>query len=346
MATDSSQHRRISLSDVAREAGVSISAASFALNERVGVSEAVRARVREAAVRLRYIPSSSAVALRTGRSGTVGLLIRNMRNPFFLDVINGFDVTCARAGLGVVIGSADYSSARETELVGTFIARQVDGLALSPIGGGSAAADWDDATGRPLVFINAAEHAREIDASRVHVDSEGAVQQAVGHLTELGHQRIAIVAAPDGHSADSERVSTFQRLASQLDVDGRVIRTPMQHNSAVEALTRVLQKPETRRPTAIITSSDYIATAGYSAAETAGLQVGIDVGIVGHDDLTTSRFLAPSLTTIAVDRFQIGVEAATSLISRLEGNGPSTTVVATTLVPRRSTGPIKRSRRP
>jgi DNA-binding LacI/PurR family transcriptional regulator len=340
MTTDPPRRRRVSLSDVAREAGVSTSAASFALNGRTGVSDVVRQRVKDAAVRLRYTPSSSAVALRTGRSGTVGLLIRNLRNPFFLDVVAGFDVTCARAGLGVVIGSADYSPAREAELVDTFVARQLDGLALAPIGGGSAAADWDGATGRPVVFVNAALHAPDIDASRVHVDSEAAVRQAVEHLVALGHRRIAVVAAPDGRSADDERVSTFLRLATQLGLDGRVVETPMQHEAALAALTQVLGEPAASRPTALVTSSDYIATAAYAAAESAGLRVGRDVSVVGHDDLGTSRFLAPSLTTVAVDRHRIGVEAATALISRLDGGAPSTTVVPTVLVPRRSTGPV------
>jgi len=342
MSTEPPRRRRISLSDVASEAGVSASAASFALNGRAGVSDAVRQRVKDAAERLRYVPSRSAVALRTGRSGTVGLLIRNLRNPFFLDVVNGFDVTCAQAGLGVVIGSADYSPAREAELVATFAARQVDGLALAPIGGGSAAVDWQAASGRPMVFVNAARHAPDVDASRVHVDSEGAVRQAVDHLAALGHARIALVAAPEGRSADEERVVTFRRLTAELGLEGRVVETPMQHDSAVAALTRALSEAASVRPTAVVTSSDYLATAAYSAAEAVGLRVGVDIGVVGHDDLGTSRFLAPSLTTVAVDRHRIGVEAATSLIARLGGGDATTTVVPTTLVARRSTGPAPR----
>ena len=93
MTADQPHRRRVSLADVAREAGVSTSAASFALNGRTGVSEPVRERVKAAAESLGYVPWNSAVALRTGRSGAVALLIRNLRNPFFLDVINGFDAS-------------------------------------------------------------------------------------------------------------------------------------------------------------------------------------------------------------------------------------------------------------
>jgi DNA-binding LacI/PurR family transcriptional regulator len=339
MPRDDAPRRRVSLTDVAREAGVSPAAASFALNGRSGVGEVVRARVKEAAARLGYTPSTSAVALRTGRSGAVGLLIRNMRNPFFLDVINGFDGTCAAAGLGVVIGSADYSPEREAELVATFAARGVDGLALAPIGGGSAAADWDGSTGKPVVLINGARHAPGIDASRVHVDGEQAVAQAVAHLAELGHQRIAIVAAPRDRIADDERVAAFHRICGERGLAPRVIETAMQHDAAVDALTRVLREGAAARPTAVITSSDYLATAVYSAAETAGLRVGVDVSVVGHDDLGTSRFLAPALTTIAVDRFALGAAAAHRLIERLDGGEAGTTVVPTSLVARASTGP-------
>jgi DNA-binding LacI/PurR family transcriptional regulator len=330
MTRDPAPRRRVSLTDVAREAGVSATAASFALNGRSGVGEVVRARVKEAAARLGYVPSTSAVALRTGRSGAVGLLIRNMRNPFFLDVIDGFDATCAAAGLGVVIGSADYSPAREAELVATFAARGVDGLALAPIGGGSAAADWDGSTAR---------HAPGIDASRVHVDGEAAVAQAMAHLAELGHRRIAIVAAPRDRIADDERVAAFHRICGERGLAPRVIETAMQHDAAVQALTRALAEPAARRPTAIVTSSDYLATAVYSAAATTGLRMGIDVSVVGHDDLGTSRFLAPALTTIAVDRTALGAAAARRLIERLDGGEAGTTVVPTSLVARASTGP-------
>ena len=333
------RRRRVSLSDVARAAGVSTSAASFALNSRPGVSDTVRERVKEAAVQLGYVPWVSGVALRTGRSGAVGLLIRNLRNPFFLDVINGFDATCAEAGLGVVIGSADYAPSRESELLSTFIAREVDGLALAPIGGGSAAVRWHDATAKPIVFINAAQHALDIDASRVHVDGEGAVRQAVTHLVGLGHSRIALVAAPKERSADSERARCFLALQDELAFEARIISSEMRHDRAVEVLRSVFEEPSVMRPTGIITSSDYLATAVYSAASEIGLRVGVDVSVVGHDDLATSRFLAPSLTSIAVDRYSLGVAAACALIHQLGGAGTSTVVVPTTLIARQSSGP-------
>ncbi|CAD6008418.1 LacI family DNA-binding transcriptional regulator [Agreia sp. COWG] len=333
------QRRRVSLADVARESGVSVAAASFALNGRSGVSEPVRQRVKDAAARLNYTPWTSAVALRTGRSGAVALLIRNLRNPFFLDVINGFDATCAEAGIGVIIGSADYSSKREAELVSTFIAREADGLALAPIGGGSAAHTWSKATGKPLVLINSAGHAPELEVSRVHVDSIAAVRQAVDHLLGLGHRRIALIAAPHDRSADDERVDTFRELAALHGFPGRVIESEMRHDRAVDVALSVLAEPAATRPTAFVTNSDYIASALYFAAAELGLVIGVDLSVVGHDDLSTSRFLAPSLTTIAVDRFEIGVGAARALMNQLDGAPVQSLVSPTTLVARGSTGP-------
>lgn len=338
MTADASHRRRVSLADVAKEAGVSTSAASFALNGRSGVSEPVRARVKMAAEALGYVPWTSGVALRTGRSGAVALLIRNMRNPFFLDVINGFDATCATAGLGVIIGSADYSSDREKQLLSTFIAREADGLALAPIGGGDSAMRWQKMTGKPLVLINAAKHAPAVAASRVHVDSEDAVRQAVDHLLSLGHRRIALVAAPHDRSADDERVETFHEAVGRHRFEGRIIETEMQHDRAAEVMAGVLREEPATRPTAFITNSDYIASALYFAAAQAGVRVGDDISVVGHDDLSTSRLLSPALSTIAVDRFEIGVAAATLLIQQLDGGDPETVVAPAALVPRQSSG--------
>ncbi|RIJ55327.1 LacI family DNA-binding transcriptional regulator, partial [Clavibacter phaseoli] len=184
-----------------------------------------------------------------------------------------------------------------------------------------------------------ARHAPGIDASRVHVDGEQAVAQALAHLADLGHRRVAIVAAPRDRSADDERVAAFHRISRERGLVPRVIESAMQHDAAVEALTRALAEPAGTRPTAIVTSSDYLATAVYSAADAAGLRMGVDVSVVGHDDLGTSRFLAPALTTIAVDRTALGAAAARRLIERLDGGEAATTVVPTSLVARASTGP-------
>ncbi|GAA4487450.1 LacI family DNA-binding transcriptional regulator [Actinoallomurus oryzae] len=330
--------------DVARALGISVSAVSLALNDRSGVSEDLRARVRQTAADLGYRPNTSAVALRTRRSRTIGLLIRNLSNPFFLDVIEGFETVCAGSGYALITASSHYDLRRETELMRTFIARGVDALALAPVGGSRAAGEWHRTTGRPTVLLNAARLGRALPVMRTHVDGVAAVEQAVGHLADLGHRRLALLSAPRRRSPDPERADTFLRVVAERRLSGRILETELTAAAAGPTLDAELARPRRSRATAVITNSDHLAHVVYAAAAGQGLRIPDDLSVVGHDDLPTSALLAPPLTTLAVDRRTIGVTAAGLLLDALADRPTATRDVSlpATLLVRGSTAPPPR----
>lgn len=324
--------------DIARSLGVSVSAVSLALSGRPGVSDELRGQVAERATELGYRPNASAVALRTRRSRVLGLLIRNLSNPFFLDLVDGFDRTCASLGYQVMIGSSRYEEGRERELLDAFRDRGVDGLAVAPIGTGRHARAWRDLTGRPLVLLNASTDG-DPQAMAVRPDNVAAVDLAVRHLVELGHRRIAMVVAPRDKTPDAERWQRFEVLAARLDRVAVRVETELSLAAACAAVGRALDAVE--RPTAFVTNSDYLALAVYQAAAARGLRVPDDVSVVGHDDLPTSALLAPALTTVRVDRHDIGERAASMLVDTLAGRAPARReiCVAVELRVRASTAP-------
>ncbi len=303
--------------DLAQSLGISVSAVSLALSGRTGVSEELRERVLARAAELGYRPNASAVALRTKRSRVLGLLIRNLRNPHFLDVIDGFDETCARAGYDVMVGSSRYDPAREQELLDAFIDRGIDGLAIAPIGASPVVRQWQSSHGRPVVLLNSAAEG----AMSVRADDKTAVDLAVHHLVELGHRHLAMVVAPPDKSPDPQRWKHFHALSRNLGFTAEAITTELSADAARTAITERLRSP-TPHPTAFITNSDYIAHAAYLAAEDSGLAVPQDISIIGHDDLPTSASLSPPLTTIAVNRRNLGEHAATLLITSLDEKVP------------------------
>lgn len=334
----SSYPEKITQAYLAEELNISVSAVSLALSGRVGVSDKLRARVVARARELGYQPNTSAVALRTQRTRVLGLLLRNLSNPYFLDVINGFDETCASAGYEVMMGSARYDSQRERELLGTFATRMIDGLAIAPIGDGSDAHEWSRKTGRPTLILNSNSPTTGPLLASIEVDEDAAVKLAVDHLLRLGHRRIGLLAVPGRKEPHPNRTQSFLAMQWQLGFSARVIEAEHDFDKVRYAVQRELEAGPGLRPTAVISNSDYMAQAVYLAARDSGLSVPHDLSVVGHDDLPTSQLLAPSLTSLHIPRRHLGEMAAKALVAGVENRlMPPSILLIPTLVVRDST---------
>lgn len=333
--------RRTSIKDVADAAGVSPGLASLALNDRPGVAASTRERIRVVARDLGYRADPYARALRTGETATVGLVIRNMHNPYFLEVITAAQQACAHEGVTVLVIDSDYSVEREMEQLEQLAAHRVDALAIAPVGPGEAIDRWVQLTGGrgPLVVLNADVPQRP-GMTRVAPDNVAAVRSAVTHLAELGHRRITLLTAPADLMADHARLDAFLDVTQELGVDPDPVETPL-NLAAVGHTTQGLLTSRTR-PSAVITNSDFTAHAVYLTARSCGIEVGRDLSVVGHDDLPTSQLLDPPLTTLAVDRRSIGLAVAARLCREVDAGDH---VEPVSLVVRGSTGPPRPRRR-
>lgn len=295
--------RRPSIRDVAREAGVSTALASFALNDRDGVAPQTKARILQVAEALGYRPDPTARALRTGLTGSYGLMVRNMHNPYFLDVLRGAQESASEHGSTVFAVDSAYSTQREREHVHHLAQQRVDGLAIAPVGSGDAIDLWQElAPGKPTVVVNAVAHGTGI--TRVGPDTVAAVDLAVEHLHSLGHRRITFYSAPAGVMADHDRLERFLQRCAALGVTPHPVETALNLDAAYQRTTELLESGEP--PTAIVTNSDFTAHAVYRAARDRGVQIGSQLSVVGHDDLATSQLLDPPMTTIVLDRFALG----------------------------------------
>lgn len=303
----------VSLRDVAEAAGVSTGAVSYALNGRRGVSEPVRARIIEVARDLGYTVNTHARSLRTGRSDVMGLIIRDMRNPYFLDVIAGAQERANEDDVTVVAIDADSSAEREREHIRRLANQYAAGLAICPAGDGSSIELWQQLRpGAPIVVLNA--HVPRADnLEHVSADRRSAVRLAVDHLVGLGHRRVAFLELSSSLLGDRERSEIFATVAREFTIEPQIIETGFTETSVREEVSRLLSQ-RAHRPTAIIANSDLSAHAVYEAAREHGLVVGRDLSVVGQDDLPTSRLLDPPLTTIRLDRRSIGRAIAERLL--------------------------------
>jgi len=317
--------------DVARKAGVSVATVSFALNGQRGVAADTRRRILAAAAELGYRANPQAQALRRGRTSTYGLVIRNFSNPFFLEVISGAERVADEAGATLLALDSRYSAEREQMLVREMAAQRLAGLAIAPVGKGESVRLWQELRrGTPVVVLNATADGIT-GVSRVYPDNAAGVGLAMHRLAELGHASVAFLSAPRGLVADPDRLRYFRRLARELGVRPNVMYSLLTIADVRKATGTLLARPDA--PTAIITNSDYTAIGIYLTARDLSLQIGLDVSVIGHDDLPTSELLEPPLTTIRLD----GREMGRALMVRLLGGGrPGDYVAPVELVERAS----------
>jgi DNA-binding LacI/PurR family transcriptional regulator len=319
--------------DVAKVVGISVAAVSLALNGRPGVSIETRHRVLAAAAELGYRANPQAQALRRGKSSTYGLVVRNLGNPFFLEVLAGAEEVAAEARATVLMLDSRYSLDHERALVTEMAAQRLAGLAIAPVGAGESIRLWQELRpGTPLVALNA--YAKGVTGiSRVCPDSATAVGLAMHRLAELGHTAVAFVSAPRNLIADPDRLGHFKRLARELGIRPYPLHTPLTIEDVRESARALLVRPNP--PTAFITNSDYTACGIYKAARDLSLRIGQHVSVVGHDDLPTSELLDPPLATLRLDGRAMG----RALMNRLLGHERTDYVGPVELIERASLQP-------
>ena len=312
----------VGIRDVAKLAGVSVASASAALNGQSGVSDITRRRITAAAEQLGYRANPQAQALRSGRSTMYGFVVRNLANPFFLEVMSGAEQVASEAGATLLVLDSQYSTDREAEHIRNMATQRLAGLAIAPVGAGSSIQLWQQLRpGTPVVALNA--WLPDIKGlSLVSPDNKEAVALPMRRIAELGHTSAAFVTAPRGLMADADRLRHFRRNAARLGIRPRVVYTPLTMEDVRRSARAVLSG--SGRPTSILTNSDYTAHAIYKAARELSLPIGPAISVVGHDDLPTSELLDPPLATIRVDRWQMGQ----ALMARLLAEVPPDDFVA------------------
>ncbi len=336
--------RQATLRDVAAAAGVHPATASRALNPgtRLLVSEETARRVSEAAERLGYRPNPVARSLRTRRSHTIGVLIPDLNNPLFPPIVRGLEDRLAEHGYVALIGNTDSDQAKEHLIFDQMRARHVDGFVLatatlhSPILAEAAEA------GLPVVLMN--RTAQGYLFSSVAVDNEQGLRAAVTHLAALGHTRIGHIAGPQEISTGAARLRGFldgMRSHGLAVADDQVVYATAY--SIEEGLRCGRELLAARGDlTAIVAANDMVAVGCYGALDEAGLRCPDDVSVVGFNDMPFIDRLRPPLSTVRFPHYQLGTEAATLLIERIEAEDSPVKILflAPELVARGSTAPL------
>lgn len=327
--------RRPTLKDVAQAAGVSLASASYAINGAGSVGEATRAHVLQVASRLGYRPNISAKAMKTGRTGVIGLVVPDLSNPFFPALAQAILQTARSEGYNVLMADTRGVLPEERASIRLLIDQGVDGLIWFPIDdtnpdGRRPAPDMDRL---PVVVLD-----RNLpDFDVVLADYAQGGRLAAEHLIAAGHERIGVISGPLAASSARERA---EGAIAAIHEKGRLVWS-VENAFSLDLDPSVVAALERCEATAVIAGADIIAIGAIRCLEGLGLRVPGDVSVIGFDDIPWAALNTPALTTIDMPVEAMAAFSIEALVRRIaEGPGARRrTVFDVSLVERASVGP-------
>ena len=326
------------MDDVAAKAGVSRALVSLVIRNSPRVSEHSKEKVLAAASDLGYRPNLWARSLASGQTGTVGVMLDDLHNPYFTEAAEGLAEASATAGKQVLINSGWQREAGQLEAVESFLNLRTDGIVL--LGPRLSVHVLDDfASQVPVVSVSTYVQSDRFDT--VNNDEDHGANLIVDHLVELGHERIAHIdagQAPGGPERRSGFIKAMMRYGlAPIVVDGAY--TEEAGSMATEQLMTL-----TTPPTAIFANNDLAALGAMVHLANIGAKVPDDVSLIGYDDTRLASIGSISLSTVHQPRQQLGRLAMELLLDRLDGRTEARhELMKPWLVPRSSTGPVPKT---
>lgn len=307
-----------SIRDVAARAGVSVGTVSNVLNHRDKVSvDAVR-RVNEAIEHLDYVRNDAARQLRVGRSSTVGLVVLDVRNPFFTDLARGAEDEAARHGLAVILGNSGEDSDREARYLDLFAEQRVRGILISPYGELGPRLRLLRDRGAPAVLVD--RRSDDEAFSSVSVDDELGGFLAASHLVETGRHRILFVGGPARIRQVVDREAGARRAvdaASGVTLESLATSTARVEDGRA-AGDVIAARPAADRPDAVFAANDLVAMGVLQSLARHGIRVPEDVAIIGFDDIDFASAAVVPLSSIRQPTALMGETAMRILLEEIE----------------------------
>ncbi|WP_277212644.1 LacI family DNA-binding transcriptional regulator [Isoptericola croceus] len=327
----------VTIRDVAARAGVSVATASRVLSGHPATSADSRHRVDEAARELGFRLNAQARSLRKTRTNTIGVLVSDVRNPFFAEIAHTVEQSALAASMATLLCNANESTDQQDLCLDLLVSQRVDGMIVAPQGDGSGSLRDVLTLGMPVVFVDRTIDG--VDVPSVTSDNRAGIADAARHLAELGHRRIGYVAGPQETSTGRERLLAYRDAVAEhgFDTDPHLVHQgDFQVASGVEGAELLLGLDEP--PTAILAADSLMTFGVLQVCQDRGVRIGSELSLVGYDDIGTFRLVSPALTVIAHDPARMGALAVEMIRDVLAGETVTSAVLPTTLVVRGSTG--------
>ena len=304
---------------VAEKAGVSVNTASRAINNKPDINIETKKLVLKIAKELGYIRNAAAVALRTKKTGTVGVVIEDNRNPFYAEVLNGMEVATREKNYHIIFANTQRDYKKEEEAINLLLAKRVDGLLIAPV------QDRDDdiknliEANIPFVIVGRDFENIELDA--VYNDEVKGGFLATEYLIKKGHKRIALIDGFLYKSPAKGRLEGYKKALKKYGIsmdDALVSVGDIDVKDGYERAKQLFEKELDF--TAIFAYNDMMAFGAMQAIREKRLRIPEDIGLVGYDDIPFCSLMNPALTTIRLKKQELGIESVKLLLSHINGN--------------------------
>jgi len=304
---------------VAERAGVSVNTASRAINNKPDINEETKKRILQVAQELGYVRNDTAVALRTKKTGTLGVVIADNRNPFYAEVLNGIEEAAREKNYHIILANTQRDYKKEEEAINLLLAKRVDGLLITPV------QDRDDDIKNlieaNIPFVIVGRDFKNIEVDTVYNDEVRGGFLATEYLIKKGHKRIALINGFLHKSPAKGRLEGYKNALKKYGItfdDALVTVGDIDVKDGYERTKQLFEKG--LNFTAIFAYNDIMAFGAMQAIKEKSLRIPEDIGLVGYDDIPFSSFISPSLTTIRLKKQELGAESVKLLLSRINGN--------------------------
>jgi LacI family transcriptional regulator len=322
-ARDDKRGRRLTLSMLADRLGISTATVSLALRDSPLVAEETRKRVRALAEELGYIYNRSAASLRTSRTNIVGLVVHDILNPYFAELVSALETELRAAGKIVLLCNHHDDVTQQRDFLETLLQYSADGVVLCP-SFGSKPSDIERLVkaGLPTVLV-ARDVAGVEGVPVIRGDDRGGIKSATEHLIGEGHRRIAFVGGRTGSAAGTERLAGYREAleAAKIPFDAGLVVTDLVTRVDGRRAAQAVLGMEPR-PTAVVCFNDLLALGIMTELRRAGLEPGRDLAITGYDDIDEAAEWAPALTSVWNGQQEVGRRAARALSDLIDGTAP------------------------
>jgi DNA-binding LacI/PurR family transcriptional regulator len=341
--------RLMDIREIAKRAKVSTATVSRAINRVPTVNPALAKRVWSVIEELGYYPNTQARALVSGRSRIFGLIISEITNPFFPEIVQVFETIAVQHRYEILLTSTGNDPKRMESAVRRMIERRVEGVAIMTFGMEEVLLEDLKLRQVPLVFVDVGPPRPRV--SNIRIDYLNGIRQAVQHLAALRHEKIAFITGPLRLKSAMARKQAFLRSMQEIGLDtdpGLVVEGDHTVEGGLAAFTRLLAG--TVRPTAVLCSNDMTAIGVMRKSHDAGLSIPRDISVIGFDDIRLAQFVIPPLTSVQMSQPELARLAFHALLAEVERETPAPNgtdyLLKTNLVLRESTGLIASASKP
>ena len=305
------------IKDVAKEAGVSTATVSHVINRSRYVTAETRQKVLRAIKRCNYYPNAHARSLASGRSHMLGLVVSDISNPFFPELVKSIESAAFERGYDVILSNTSYDPNRASKYVRRIIERKIAGVAIMTSELDLALIDELARRQVSVVFLDLGSVGERM--SNLIVDYEMGIDEAIGYLVSLGHRRIAYVGGPSRLRSAARRLQAFETSVDR-HLPGAGPFAVFEGDFQLEGGSRVAREILGTRelPTAVVVANDLMALGVMREFHAAGLRIPEDVSIVGFDDIAFAALAEPPLTTVCLPRTELGRKAVEALMQTIE----------------------------